>query len=49
VVDGFAGLVWAPGGHVRGVVEFVIVDDRIVAIDVTGDGDRIARRELVML
>jgi RNA polymerase sigma-70 factor (ECF subfamily) len=49
VVDGFAALVWAPGGHVRGVVEFVIVDDRIVAIDVIGDGDRIARRELVLL
>jgi hypothetical protein len=31
------------------VVEFVIVDDRIVAIDVIGDGDRIARRELVLL
>jgi RNA polymerase sigma-70 factor (ECF subfamily) len=49
VVDGFAGLVWAPGGHVRGVVEFVIVDDRIVAIDVTGDRDRIALRELVLI
>jgi RNA polymerase sigma factor (sigma-70 family) len=49
VVDGFAGLVWTPGGRVRGVIEFAIVDGRIVAIDVTGDGDGIARRELVLL
>ena len=49
IVDGLAGFVWAPGGTTRGVVEFTIRDDRIVAIDVTGDAQRIAEIELVLL
>jgi RNA polymerase sigma-70 factor (ECF subfamily) len=49
IVDGLAGFVWAPGGHTRGVVEFAIDDGRIVAINVTGDADRIAAKDLVLL
>ncbi len=49
VVDGAAAWLWAPGGHIRGVVQFTVRDDRIVAIDVTGDADRIAALEIVVL
>jgi RNA polymerase sigma-70 factor (ECF subfamily) len=50
VVDGVAAFVWAPGGgDVRGVVQFTLRDDRVVAIDVTGDADRIAQLDIVLL
>jgi len=49
IVGGLAGFVWAPGGQTRGVVEFTIRDDRIVAITVTGDAQRIAELDLVLL
>jgi RNA polymerase sigma-70 factor (ECF subfamily) len=49
IVDGVAGFVWAPGGTLRGVVEFTVVGDRIVAIDVTGDAERIGRLDIVTL
>jgi RNA polymerase sigma-70 factor (ECF subfamily) len=48
-VDGAAAWLWAPGGHVRGVVQFTVRDGRIVAIDVTGDAERIAELEIVAL
>lgn len=47
IVDGLTGLVWAPGGVTRGVIEFAISDDRIVAINVTGDAERIRRMDIV--
>jgi RNA polymerase sigma-70 factor (ECF subfamily) len=49
VVDGAAAWLWAPGGRVLGVVQFTVRNDRIVAIDVTGDADRIAALEIVAL
>jgi RNA polymerase sigma-70 factor (ECF subfamily) len=50
IVDGVAAFVWAPGGRgIRGVVQFTLRDDRIVAIDVTGDPDRIAQLDIVTL
>ena len=50
VVDGVAAFVWAPGGgEIRGVVQFTLRDDRVVAIDVTGDADRIAQLDIVTL
>jgi RNA polymerase sigma-70 factor (ECF subfamily) len=48
-VDGAAAWLWAPGGHVRGVVQFTVRDGQIVAIDVTGDAERIAELEIVAL
>lgn len=33
----------------RGVIEFRIESERIVALDVTGDPDRIAQFEIVLL
>ena len=49
IVDGVAALVWAPGGQTRGVIEFTLVDDRIVAINVTGDSERIRSLDIVTL
>jgi RNA polymerase sigma-70 factor (ECF subfamily) len=49
MVDGAAAWLWAPAGHIRGVVQFTVRDDRIVAIDVTGDAQRIAGLEIVAL
>jgi RNA polymerase sigma-70 factor (ECF subfamily) len=49
IVDGLAALVWAPGGRTRGVIEFTIRDGRIVAIDVTGDAERLGELEIVPL
>jgi RNA polymerase sigma-70 factor (ECF subfamily) len=49
VVDGAAAWLWAPGGRIRGVVQFAVRDGRIVSIDVTGDAERIAELEIVPL
>jgi RNA polymerase sigma-70 factor (ECF subfamily) len=49
LIDGVAGLAWAPGGRTRGVVAFTIVDDRIVEIDVTGDPEYIGRLDIVLV
>jgi RNA polymerase sigma-70 factor (ECF subfamily) len=49
LVDGVAAWLWAPGGQVRGVVQFTVRGDRIVSIDVTGDADRIRGLEIVPL
>lgn len=49
VIDGLAGLVWAPGGELRGVIQFTVVDGRISALDVTSDPDRIAALDVVVL
>ena len=49
IVNGLAGFVWAPGGQLRGVVEFTVDDGRIVAINVTGDADRIRALDIVTL
>ena len=47
IVDGVAALVWAPGGRVRGVIEFTIRSEKIVAINVTGDRERIDELDIV--
>jgi RNA polymerase sigma-70 factor (ECF subfamily) len=49
LVDGVAALAWAPGGQVRGVIEFTVRDGRIVALDVTGDEERLRQLDLVLL
>jgi RNA polymerase sigma-70 factor (ECF subfamily) len=49
IIDGVAGFVWAPGGHTRGVVQFTINNDKIVAINVTGDAERIRELDIVTI
>lgn len=42
LVNGTAGAVWEPGGRLRSVFEFTVVDDKIQRIDVVADPDLIA-------
>ncbi len=49
LVNGTAGLVWAPGGRPRVVFEFTITRDRIVAIHMVADPERLRRLDLVVL
>jgi RNA polymerase sigma factor (sigma-70 family) len=49
IIDGLAGFVWAPGGDIRGVVEFTIREGRIAAINVTGDQERIRAFDIVTI
>jgi RNA polymerase sigma-70 factor (ECF subfamily) len=49
IVNGLAGLVWAPGGGVRGVIQFTVIDGLITAIDVTGDAHSIRGFDIAVL
>jgi RNA polymerase sigma-70 factor (ECF subfamily) len=49
LIDGAAGLVWAPGGVPRVVFGFTITDGRIVAIDVVADPERLSRLQVAVL
>jgi RNA polymerase sigma-70 factor (ECF subfamily) len=46
LVDGDSGLVFAPGGQLRVVVEFVLENGRIVEINMIADAERIAALDL---
>jgi RNA polymerase sigma-70 factor (ECF subfamily) len=49
LVEGVAGLAWAPGGQIRGVATFTIVDGRIMEIDVIGDHERLQQLDVVLV
>jgi len=49
LANGLAAMAWAPGGSIRSVIQFTVVDDRISAITVTADADQIAQLEVVIL
>ena len=49
IIDSVAGRVWAPQGHVRGVIAFTVTDGRITEISVIGDADRIGELDVVVL
>jgi RNA polymerase sigma-70 factor (ECF subfamily) len=46
LVDGYTGLVFAPGGRPRVVVDFVFENDRIVEISMIAEPERIAALDL---
>jgi RNA polymerase sigma factor (sigma-70 family) len=49
LVNGLAGLVWAPSGRPRVVFGFTITDGKIVAIDLVADPDRLSQLDLLVL
>ena len=49
IVDGMAGLVWAPRGRTRGVIEFTLRDGRIASIELVGDAKHLNRLDIVAL
>jgi RNA polymerase sigma-70 factor (ECF subfamily) len=48
LIDGAPGLVFAPGGQPRAVIEFVIEEGRIVEIALIGDPDNLKTLELAV-
>ena len=49
IVNGVAGLVWAPGGRPRAVIGFTILRGKIVAIDLIADDKHIRKLEVAVL
>jgi len=49
LVDGMAGLAWAPGGRLRVVFDFVIRDGRIAEINLLGNPERIGSMQVTFL
>jgi RNA polymerase sigma-70 factor (ECF subfamily) len=49
LVDGVAGVAWAPGGQPRVVFNFTVKGDKIVEIDLVADAERLGELDLVIL
>ncbi len=49
LVAGAAAAAWVPGGQLRVVYDFTVAGDRIAAIDLVADPDRLATLDLVVL
>jgi RNA polymerase sigma factor (sigma-70 family) len=49
LIDGLAGLAWAPGGRTRSAIAFTIVDGRICEINVTGDPESLEQLDIVLV
>ena len=49
LIDGAAGLVWAPGGRPRVVFGFTIEQGKIVAIDMIADRERLGQLDIAIL
>jgi RNA polymerase sigma-70 factor (ECF subfamily) len=49
LVNGAAGLVWAPGGRPRVIFGFTITGGKIVAIDLVADPERLGQLDLAIL
>jgi RNA polymerase sigma-70 factor (ECF subfamily) len=48
LIDGAAGLAWAPGGRARVVFAMTIRNDKVVAIDMVADGETLNDLDLVL-
>ena len=49
LVDGAAGIVWAPGGRPHVVLGFKVARGKIVQIDILADPERLRSLDLVLL
>jgi RNA polymerase sigma-70 factor (ECF subfamily) len=49
IIDGVTGFAWAPGGKVRGAVQFTVTNGKVVAIDVTSDAERLQQLDIVLI
>ena len=47
LIDGIPGMMWAPGGQVRVVFDFIISGGKIVAIEMIADPEHLAQLEVV--
>ena len=49
LVDGAAGIVWAPGERLRGVLGLTITDGKIREIHLVADPESIRKLDIVLL
>ncbi len=49
LVGGMPGVVWTPGGGVRGAIAFDIADGRIVEINVVANAEHLEQLDVVVL
>jgi len=49
LVDGAAGLVWAPGGQPRVVFAFTLRDEKIIAIEIIADPERLSQLDVKVI
>jgi RNA polymerase sigma factor (sigma-70 family) len=49
LIDGVAGLAWAPSGRTRSAIAFTIVDGKIHEINVTADRERLEQLDIVLV
>jgi RNA polymerase sigma-70 factor (ECF subfamily) len=49
IIDGVAGAAWAPGGRIRAVLSFTVVDGKVAAIDLVADRERLEQLDVVLL
>ena len=47
VIDGYVGVMWAPGGNPRSVLAFTVAEGKVVGIDIMNDPDTIETLDLV--
>ena len=47
LIDGVPGMMWATGGQVRVVFDFIISSGKIVAIEMIADPEHLAQLEVV--
>jgi RNA polymerase sigma-70 factor (ECF subfamily) len=48
-IDGVAGAAWAPGGRIRALLSFTVVEGKVVGIDLIGDRERIDGLDVELL
>jgi RNA polymerase sigma-70 factor (ECF subfamily) len=49
LIDGAAGLVWAPRGRPQGLLDLAIVEGKIVELNLIGDPERLDQSDIVFL
>jgi RNA polymerase sigma-70 factor (ECF subfamily) len=49
IINGAAGAAWAPGGQIRTILSFTVVNGRVTAIDLVGDRERLDQLDVELL
>jgi RNA polymerase sigma factor (sigma-70 family) len=49
IIDGVPGAAWAPGGRIRALINFTVVDGKVTAIDLVADQDRLTQLDVELL
>lgn len=49
IINGMFGAAWAPGGQIRALLNFTVVDGRVTAIDLVADRERLDQMDVELL